>query len=156
MQKPRHGFPALAAMATLAALGLAAYPAAPALAHGELDAGHVDEFHLHLDDYEEEVEELTAEIDAIASEPPGAGDAAAAVDELVEHWEEVGVHAAIERKVTVTYPDIWQAIVAFRQAVERQRGTEAVRAAADDLDAALWQGYGALRFAASRVGDSTE
>ena len=147
---------AIAAIAAIAALGLTAYPFTPALAHGELDAGHVAEFHRHLDDYKEEIGELTAEIGAIASDPPAGDGAGAAVDELVEHWEEVGVHAAIERKATVTYPDIWQALVAFRQAVEQERGPAAVRAAADDLQAALWQGYGALRLAASRVRDNTD
>jgi len=138
-------------IAALIALCLAAQPFDPASAHGEIDAEHVDEFHLHLDDYEEEVEELVAEIRAVADARGRGDDAASALDGLIEHWEEVGVHAAIETKASVIYPDIWQALAAFRQAVAEERGAQTVTAVADDLEAALWQGYGALRFAASRI-----
>jgi len=140
-------------LAALIALFLAvqASAPAPALAHGEMDPQHLEEFHLHLDDYEEEVEELVAEVNSIAEARAGGDRAEAALDELTEHWEEAGVHAAIETKATVAYPDIWQGLVAFRQAVEEERGAEAVRAAAQDLAAALREGYGALRLAASRL-----
>lgn len=140
-------------IAPLIALCLAALPPGPALAHGEIDEEHLAEFHLHLDDYEGEVEELIAEVRAIAAGSTTGDGTASALDELIEHWEEVGVHAAIETKASVTYPDIWQTLVVFRQAVEEDRGAEAVRAAADDLEAALWQAYGALRLAAARVGE---
>jgi len=138
-------------VAALAALLLAAQPFNPAFAHGELDAEHLEEFHLHLDDYEAEVEELVGEIRAVADARARGDDTGPAVGELMEHWEEAGVHAAIETRASVTYPDIWQTLAAFRQAVEEERGTQAVETAADELEAALWQGYGALRLAASRV-----
>lgn len=140
-------------LAALSALCLAAQPYTPALAHGEMDPQHLEEFHLHLDDYEEEVEELIAEVSSIAATRPAGDNAAAALDELIEHWEEAGVHAAIETKATVAYPAIWRALVDFKQAVEGERGEEAVHAAADDLEAALREGYDALRLAASRVGE---
>lgn len=140
-------------IAGLIALFLAAQPFNPASAHGEMDAEHLEEFHRHLDDYQEEVEELVGEIRAVADARAQGDDTARAMDELMEHWEEAGVHAAIETKASVTYPDIWQTLAAFRQAVEKERGAETVRAAANDLEAALWQGYGALRLAASQVGD---
>ncbi len=139
--------------AGLIAFFLAAQPFNPAAAHGEMDAEHLEEFHLHLDDYEEEVQELVGEIRAVTDARAQGDDTAPAMDELMEHWEEAGVHAAIETKASVTYPDIWQTLAAFRQAVGEERGVEAVRAAASDLEAALWQGYGALRLAASRVGN---
>lgn len=138
-------------LAALIALCLAAQPSAPAFAHGEMDPQHLEEFHLHLDDYEEEVEELIAEVRSIATDRPAGERADAALDELIEHWEDAGVHAAIETKATVAYPDIWRALVGFKQAIEEERGEEAVTAAADDLEAALREGYGALRLAASRV-----
>lgn len=140
-------------IAGLTALFLAAQPFNPASAHGEMDAEHLKEFHRHLDDYEEEVQELVGEIRAVTDARAQGDDTAPAMDELMEHWEEAGVHAAIETKASVTYPDIWQTLAAFRQAVENERGAETVRGAADDLEAALWQGYGALRLAASRVGN---
>lgn len=139
----------------LVLLCLAVHPDLPALAHGEMDEGHLDEFHLHLDDYEEEVEALIADVRGIASARADGRSDGPGVDELIEHWEEAGVHAAIETKATVTYPDIWQALVAFRQAVEKNRGADAVAAAAQNLESALWQGYGALRLAAANADDKT-
>jgi hypothetical protein len=139
--------------AGLIALLLAAQPFNVAVAHGEMDAEHLKEFHRHLDDYEEEVEEIVGEIRAVADARAQGDETAPAMDELMEHWEEAGVHAAIETKASVTYPDIWQTLAAFRQAVESKRGAETVSAAANDLEAALWQGYGALRLAASQVGN---
>ncbi|WP_405219891.1 hypothetical protein [Lentisalinibacter sediminis] len=142
-------------LSVLAALFLAAQPSAPALAHGEVDSQHLAQFHLHLDDYEEEIEALITDARNIANaRADGRGDGSG-VDELIEHWEEVGVHAAIETKATVTYPDIWQALVAFRQAIEKNRSADALAAAARDLEAALWQGYGALRLAAADADDET-
>ncbi|WP_405242329.1 hypothetical protein [Lentisalinibacter salinarum] len=140
-------------IAALVALLVAAQPSAPALAHGEVDSQHLAEFHLHLDDYEEEIEALISDVRNIASARTGGGNGGPSVNELIEHWEEVAVHAAIEAKATVTYPDIWQALVAFRQAVEKGRRADALTAAAQDLEAALWQGYGALRLAATYADD---
>lgn len=137
-------------------LCLAVHPDSPALAHGEVDEGHLEEFHLHLDDYEEEVEALIGDVRGIVSARSDGRSAGPGVDELIEHWEEVGVHAAIETKATVTYPDIWQTLVAFRQAVEKDRDADAVATAARDLEAALWQGYGALRLAATYADDKTD
>jgi len=142
-------------LSALVALFLAAQPSTPALAHGEVDSQHLAEFHLHLDDYEEEIEALIADVRKIVSARTDGGNGGPSVEKLIEHWEEVGVHAAIERKATVTYPDIWQALVAFRQAVEKDRGAEALARAAQDLEAALWQGYGALRLAAANADDKT-
>jgi len=136
-------------------LCLAVHPDSSALAHGEMDEGHLEEFHLHLDDYEEEVEALITDVRGIVSARADGGNGGPGVGELIEHWEEAGVHAAIETKATVTYPDIWQALVAFRQAVEKDRGADAVAATARDLEAALWQGYGALRLAAANADDKT-
>ncbi len=143
------------AISALILLCLAVHPDAPALAHGEMDEGHLEEFHLHLDDYEEEVEALITDVRGIVNARADSRSDGPDVDELIEHWEEAGVHAAIETKATVTYPDIWQALVAFRQAVEKDRDANAVAAAAQDLEAALWQGYGALRLAATNADDRT-
>lgn len=142
-------------ISALILLCLAVHPDSPALAHGEMDEEHLEEFHLHLDDYEEEVEALIADVRGIVGARADGRSEGPGVDELIEHWEEVGVHTAIETKATVTYPDIWQALVAFRQAVEKDRGADAVAAAAQDLEAALWQGYGALRLAATYADDET-
>lgn len=139
----------LLAAAVLSAT-LAALPARTALAHGELDEQALAEFHLHLDDYREEVLELLAEVQPLVSAYDGNGDAAALADELIEHWEEVGVHGAIETYATITYPTVWQALISLQQAVAGD-DRAAVVAAGDGLEAALWQSFGAVRLAAYQV-----
>lgn len=130
--------------ALAAALALAS---APAFGHGEFDEAMLAEFHLHLDDLEEEVQELVGDVDSIVAD---ADRTVADVDELTEHWEEVGVHAVIETRASLTYPGIWQGIVLLREAVT-SGDAAAVSAAGEQLKAALWQGYGAVRLAASQV-----
>ena len=122
-----------------------------ALAHGEFDEEQLAEFHEHMDDFLDEIEELVADVDAIVSKDrAGKAD----VDALIEHWEEVGVHAVIEIRATVTYPDIWQGIVLLQQAVEAGDSGN-IAAAGGSLKAAFWQSFGAVRLAASQVRSGT-
>ncbi len=119
----------------------------PALAHGEFDEEQLAEFHEHVDDFLGEIEELVADVEAIVGKDRAVK---ADVDALIEHWEEVGVHAVIERRAMVTYPGIWQGIVLLQQAVEAgDSGKAAV--AGERLKAAFWQSFGAVRLAASQV-----
>jgi hypothetical protein len=138
--------------ALIALLGLVLIPAAPAFGHGEVDEDMLAEFHLHLDDYREDVDHLIEELDPILEAHAAGRDTEAAMAELIEHWEEVAVHAAIETRATVTYPTVWQAIIGLQQTASGGADAEAVRAAAERVKAALWQAYGAVRLAASQVG----
>ena len=147
-------FSAIVAPAALLASLLLA-PAAPAFGHGEVDEDMLAEFQLHLDDYREDVEHLIEELDPILEAHAAGRDTDAAVAELIEHWEEVAIHAAIETRATVTYPTVWQAVIGLQQAVSGSADDEAVRAAAERVKAALWQGYGAVRLAASQVGQAS-
>ncbi len=123
---------------------------APVHAHGE--AGEdLAEFHKHIDDYRADVERLIGEADAIVEVYREGGDAEAGVQSLIESWEEVGIHAAIETRATILYPLVWQAVLGLMQAVEGDAGVEQVRAAAADIGAALWQGLGGVRLAAFQV-----
>lgn len=135
----------------LASLALALLPASGALfAHGDVD---VDDFQLHLDDYEAEVLELSADVDALVADALAGAATGAALEALIDHWEEVGVHAAIESKSPPLYPGIWQALIAFREAVAGDAGESALAERADAVRAALWQGLGGVKLAASQVAD---
>ena len=147
-------FSALVALAGMVA-SFVLVPAAPALGHGEVDEDMLAEFQRHLDDYREDVEHLIEELDPILEAHAAGRDTEAAVAELIEHWEEVAIHAAIETRATVTYPTVWQAVIGLQQATAGGADDAAVEAAAERVKAALWQGYGAVRLAASQVGQAS-
>lgn len=123
--------------------------AGAAFAHGEDDES-VAEFHLHLDDYSAEIDGFVGEVNAIVDSYRAEEDVRSGVDGLIGRWEEVAVHGAIETHAMVTYPTIWQRMLGFQQAVLEGRSADAVADAGAALEAALWQGFGALRLAAAR------
>jgi hypothetical protein len=124
-------------------LALTFSQASPVLAHGDLEGA--DAFHEHLDDYQTEVQSLTRRADELAAE--GEFDEMPA---FIEAWEEVEVHAAVESQASELYAGIWQGLIALNQTMEAG-DREAARAAAERFKGALWQGYGALRYAAARM-----
>lgn len=138
--------------AAFALWALCILPVPQAAAHGEADEEMLAEFHEHLDDYRAEIDALRAELAPILDGYAADQAVKPRVEALIEHWEEVAVHAAIERKATVTYPGVWQALIALQQAVDGGRPPADVRAAGERVEAALWQGFGALKLAASQVG----
>lgn len=144
MPRP-HSLPSALACTLLLAL------LAPAGAHAHGDAEGVERFHEHLDDYEKEVSKLSEELDALVADAAAGRELGGALEELVHHWEEVGVHAAIERKASRLYPPVWQALVAFRKAAEGGADAAALRERARALRAALWQGLGGVKLAAAQV-----
>jgi hypothetical protein len=148
----RNGIRLAAAFALWA---LCVLPVPQAAAHGEADEEMLAEFHEHLDDYRAEIDALRAELAPIVDGYAADKAVKPQVEALIEHWEEVQVHAAIERKATVTYPGVWQALIALQQAVEGGRPPADVRDAGERVEAALWQGFGALKLAASQVGSGT-
>lgn len=139
--------------ATVSLLLAAALLASPvAVAHGETDEEKLAAFQHHIDDYEAEIAQLVAAVDAIVAEHASGAPGDGRVDALIEQWEAVAVHEAIEYKATLAYPGIWQGIVGLKQAVETGKAAETVAAAGEQLKAALWQGLGALKLAASQTG----
>ncbi len=141
-------------LAVAVAVALAAVPAGSVEAHGELDEQALAEFHLHLDDYQAEIEELVADVEPVVAAHGSGEDASARADALIEHWEEVGVHGAIETYATITYPTVWQALITLQQAAAGADGA-AVARAGEGVSAALWQGFGAVRLAAYQVTSGT-
>ena len=120
-----------------------------AIASGVSDEEKLASFQDHMDEYEAEVGELVAAVDAIVADFGAGSLGEGRVEALIEQWEAVAVHEAIEYKVTIAYPGIWQGIVGLKQAVDGGKSAEAVAASGERLKAALWQGLGALRLAAA-------
>ena len=144
-----RSFPLILAGATLALLPMVLPMGVHA--HGDFDDA-LAEFHKHIDDYRADARRLIDEAETVAATYRDGGDAAALIQPLIDSWEEVGIHGAIETRATVIYPNVWQGILGLKQAVENDAGVEAVEGAADTLAGALWQGLGAVRLAASQVG----
>lgn len=134
----------------LAFAAVAVFAAGNALAHGEADES-VAEFHEHLDDYRAEIEAFIDEVEPVVAGYRADEDVQPMIDGLIDRWEEIAVHGAIETHAAPTYAGIWQAMVSLQQATLEGASDQAVEAAAADVAASLWQGFGALRLAAARV-----
>lgn len=132
----------------LAALSLMALLAtAPALANGPI-GDHVNDLQAHLTEYSDEVVWLIDQIDAIVADYERGGLAAAHPEAVVEHWEAVRFHAAIETNYVPVYASIWQGLFGVRQAIEQEQPLADVRAQQAYLEQSLWQALGAVKVAA--------
>lgn len=134
--------------AVLALLAIVWSPNIMAHSHEAPDEEKLAQFELYLGEYEAEVVAMNATVDAIVAGTQDGG-----VDALIEQWEAVEVHEAIEDKATIAYPGVWQALIQFRDAVAKGEGVETAGAA---VKASLWQGIGALKMAASVKAETPE
>lgn len=123
-----------------------------AQAHG--DAGeHVENFEQHLSIYGSNVQQLGQEIDSVTAAYADGDAVVERVDALVQQWEQVKFHAAVETVAPPLYPPIWAAIGRFESAIKEDADASVVRQRADAIQAALNQGLGGLKYAA-KVGDA--
>jgi len=98
-----------------------------------------------LEDFEAEVRQLASAVDAI-SKRYAAGDAVeTSFKELIEHWEGVEIHEAIEAKAIYLYPPIWQGIFSMKKAAEKEASPAEMTRACERTKGALWQALGGLR-----------
>jgi hypothetical protein len=140
--------PALRRSASRLALAALLAVAAPlAGAHG--DGEGVDEFHEHIDDFEVEVAELAAFADELAARPGPLPESE--TTGLIDAWEAVEIHEAIELKATPLYPPVWQTLIGLKQALENGAGDAALAERSAAFHGSLLQGLGALKLAASQV-----
>ncbi|WP_163142919.1 hypothetical protein [Arhodomonas sp. KWT] len=135
---------------TLCAIATATL-AAGALFSGAVQADgeageHVEAMHEHIDTYVSDARAMTETASGLAD--AYAGGEAADPQALIDKWESVKLHAAIETTAATIYASIWQGIYGVKEAIEKERPDEAVREQVDALDHALWQGVGAVRLAA--------
>ncbi len=130
------------------ALGLAmALASGNAAANGPI-GDHVNDLQAHLLEYGDEVVWLIEQIDGIVNTYESGGLAASNPEALMEHWEAVIFHAAIETSYVPVYASIWQGLFGVRQAIEAQAPVADVRGQQAMLEQSLWQALGAVKMAA--------
>ena len=117
------------------------FMATAAQANGPI-GDHVNDLQAHLDEYSEEVVWLIEQVEEIVSNYERGGLANTNPERVVEIWEEVNVHAAIETNYVPVYASIW------RQAIEAEQPIADVRAVQASLEQSFWQGLGAVKVAA--------
>lgn len=109
---------------------------------------HVNDLEAHLNEYAAEVAQLIDRIGAIVDAYEKGGLQAANPEAIVEAWESVKFHSAIETNHVPLYASIWQGLFGVRTAIEQETPVAAVRAEEEKLEQALWQSLGAVKLAA--------
>ncbi|MEL7044757.1 MAG: hypothetical protein AAGL66_07030 [Pseudomonadota bacterium] len=116
-------------------------------ANGEIGE-HVKDLSGNLDNYATEIDWLMTQVDGIVAAYEEGGLAAAKPEAVVDHWEAVDFHAAIETNYIPLYASIWQGLFGVRGAIEAEQPLEAVRSEQAQLEVTLWQALGAVKMAA--------
>lgn len=119
----------------------------PALANGPI-GDHVNNLKGNLDRYGEEVEWMIGKVDGIVDAYEQKGTKAANTQAVVEHWEAVDFHAAIETTYVPVYAKIWQGLYGVKQGIDNKKPIAEVRQEQAKLEQALWQAFGAVKLAA--------
>ena len=109
---------------------------------------HVNDMSAHLEEYNEEVVWLIGKVDGIVATYEAKGAAAAKPERVVDYWEAVAFHSAIEINYIPLYSSIWQGLFGVRTAIEEGEPMSTVREQQAALDQALWQALGAIKLAA--------
>ncbi|MEM1411368.1 MAG: hypothetical protein AAGH19_03340 [Pseudomonadota bacterium] len=109
---------------------------------------HVNEMSDHLDEYTEEVGWLIAQVEGIVNTYEADGLEAAKPEMVIDHWEAVKFHSAIETNYIPLYASIWQGLFGVRQAIEAEAPIGDVRKELGMLEETLWQSLGAVKVAA--------
>lgn len=118
-----------------------------ATAGGEV-GDHVNHLTDNLNKYSEEVVWLISKTDDIVDRYQKSGAKEANSKSLVDNWEAVNFHAAIESNYIPLYATIWQGIYGVKDAIDKNQPIEQVRAEQQKYEKALWQSLGAVKLAA--------
>ncbi|MEM0953783.1 MAG: hypothetical protein AAGI24_06555 [Pseudomonadota bacterium] len=108
---------------------------------------HVNDLSGHLEEYAGEVEWLLTNVGAMVTTYAAEGAAAAKPERVVDFWEEVKFHSAIESNYVPLYASIWQGLFAVRGAIEEGQPEADVRSALAQLEQTLWEALGAVKMA---------
>lgn len=119
----------------------------PILANGPIGE-HVNHLQANLKSYAEEVEWMVGKVDTMVSDYDTKGAKAVKTDDLIEYWESVKFHSAIETNFVPVYASIWQGIYGVKMAIENKQPAAEVRKQQQAMNNALWQGLGAVKLAA--------
>lgn len=117
----------------------------PVLANGEI-TDQVNHLKEHIGEYTEEVHWLENKFGGVVD--AYAQDGKPDTHQLIEFWEEVNFHSAIETQYVPIYASIWQGIYGVKQAIDNGKDIAAVRDEQEKLNQALWQALGAVKLAA--------
>jgi hypothetical protein len=116
-----------------------------ALANGAI-GDHVNNLHAHIGEYTEEVHWLESKFGSVV-DAYEAKDKSLKTDALIEYWEEVDFHSAIETQYVPIYASIWQGIYGVKVAIDEGKPVADVRVEQEKLNHALWQALGAVKLA---------
>lgn len=103
----------------------------------------------HISDYTEEVHWLLDNYNSVVNTYEQQGQDATDTQKLIDLWEDVDFHVAIETQFIPIYANIWQAIYGIKQGIDDAEPVKEVRKQQDKLNQALWQALGAVKLAAS-------
>ena len=119
-----------------------------AFAHG---SGEVTEdIQAHLDDYSNEVTAMINASEKIVGTYASNGDnATEQVQELIEQWETVDIHMAMETQASPLYSPVWAALGGLGKAVKKEDALKVVQHWQHRFSVALHEGMGALKLAAT-------
>ena len=118
-----------------------------ALANGEI-GDHVNDLQGHLNQYEDEVIWFLDEVNKLTNTYENKGPEAAMTDILIDNWESVDFHAAIETNYIQIYASIWQGIYGVKASIDEGNEIQIVAQEQYDLERAMWQALGAVKLAA--------
>ncbi|MEW9797959.1 hypothetical protein [Alteromonas sp. CYL-A6] len=118
-----------------------------ALANGEI-TDQVNHLKEHIGEYTEEVHWLEDKFGSVVDAYEENGKGNVDTDQMIDFWEEVNFHSAIETQFVPIYASIWQGIYGVKQAIDGGADIAKVRAEETKLQQALWQGLGAVKLAA--------
>ncbi len=118
----------------------------PAAASGDIGE-HVNHLKGNLDKYTEEVNWLIGKIDNMVETYASKGVKAANTGQVVDHWEAVDFHSAIEVNYVPIYASIWQGLFGVKGAIDAQKPMAEVKQEQAKLEQALWQALGAVKLA---------
>ncbi len=110
---------------------------------------HVNDLQGNLDNYTEEVHWIIDKVDGIVNTYQARGREAAGADGVVDIWEAVDFHSAIETNNVPIYASIWQGLFGVKTAIDNQEHIENVREQQAMLEQSLWQALGAVKMAAN-------
>ncbi len=116
-----------------------------ALANGAI-GDHVNNLHAHIGEYTEEVHWLESKFGSVV-DAYEAQNKSLKTDALIEYWEEVDFHSAIETQYVPIYASIWQGIYGVKVAIDEGKPVAEVRVEQEKLNHALWQALGAVKLA---------
>lgn len=119
-----------------------------AFANGEITE-QVNHLQDHISEYTEEVQWLLDNYHTVVVTYETKGREAVNTQELIDFWEKVDFHAAIETQFVPIYANIWQGIYGIKQGIEAGESVEKVRQEQKKLTQALWQALGAVKLAAN-------